>query len=135
MAAPAAAAIVPPVPLDHCLSVCGMSDANVDRFKTYHDFQNLDDLGMFRPKDAKDLCDSYNHRRQANHKLGMGVRRKLEALLYWLHDQRAHNLVINYAEWNNRLMMETVGNMEATNNEDATTSSPISVGKIDPDAG
>ena len=65
----------------------------------------------------------------------MGVRRKVDALLYWLGDQRAHNLVINYAEWNNLLMMEMAGNMEATNSEDTSTSSPIGVGKIDPDRG
>ena len=131
----AAAALVPPDPLDHCLSVCGMAQANANRFKTYHDFQTIDDIGMFKPKDAKDLIETYNHRRQANHKFGMGVRRKVEALLYWLDDQRAHNLVINYAEWNNVLMMEMASIMEATNNEDTSSSSPIGVGKIDPDAG
>jgi hypothetical protein len=98
-----------------------MTQQNADRFKTYHDFQTIGDIGMFKPKDAKDLIDTYNHRRQANHKFGMGVRRKVEALLYWIGDQRAHNVAINFAEWNDDLMMEMAGNMEATSSEDTTT--------------
>ena len=132
---PAALPLVPPDPLDHCLSVCGISQANIVRFRDHHGLAALDDLKLFKPKDSKDLCDSYNYRRNAAHKVGMVVRRKLEALIYWLRDHNVRNVAVNFAAWNDALMMTTIENMEATSSEADTTSSPITVGKIDPEAG
>ena len=131
----AAGPVVPPDPLDHCLSVCGISQANITRFKAHHGFATLDDLSIFQPKDCKDICDAYNSRRNAAHKVGMVARRKMEALIYWLRDHSVRSIAVNFAEWNDAVMLITVENMEATNSEAEMPSTPIVVLKIDPGAG
>ena len=123
----AAAPVVPPDPLDHCLSICGISQANITRFKAHHGFATLGDLSIFKPKDCKDICDAYNHRRAEANKVGMVARRKMEALIYWLRDHNVRNIAVNFAEWNDAVMLITVENMEATNSEAEMPSAPIDV--------
>jgi hypothetical protein len=80
--------------LRNILALCGMPNANnmpnneAAWFVLMHDITDVNDLAIFQTKDVSNMIKLWNQDAANNNtKLGMGVQKKVEALICWLANQ------------------------------------------------
>jgi hypothetical protein len=77
--------------LRNILNVCGMPNANnapKNCFVLMHDITDVHDLVVLQPKDVSKMRKLWNMDVVYNYtKLGMGIQKKVEALIWWSANQ------------------------------------------------
>jgi hypothetical protein len=80
---------------------CGMPNANnapnnvAACFVLMHDITDVNDLAVFQPKDVSKMIKLWNMDAANNTKLGMGIQKKVEALIWWSVNQGCCGLAIS----------------------------------------
>ena len=135
-----AAAAVPPaadplIEVRQVLDICGLAP-NVDRFITCHSLTSMDDFEYMNHDETHHVVKMFNDRaRDARHKLGFPVQKKLKGLLYWYQDKVRRQTPIVAAEFTMDVMRNAIRQCAVDESEKDSDKVEIKIGKIDTDLG
>jgi hypothetical protein len=104
--------------LQNILAVCGMQNTNnapnnvAARFVLTHDILDVNYLAVFQMKDVSHMIKLWNQDAANNNsKLGMGIQKKVEALIWWAANQCCRNLPIDLTTWTVQALMSASQSM------------------------
>jgi hypothetical protein len=98
-----------------------------------HDILDVNDLAVFQTKDVANMIKLWNQDAANNNsKLGMGIQKKVEALIWWAANQHRHNLLIDMTMWTVQALMSALQGMAIHNNTKAQlVPSELEPGKVE----
>jgi hypothetical protein len=116
--------------LQNILNIWGMPNANnapnnvAARFVLMHDITDVNDLAVFQPKDVSKMMKLWNMDvANNNKKLGMGIQKKVEALILWLANQHCCRLAIDMTTQTAQALMDASQGMAIHKNNEKSRES------------
>ena len=135
VAAVVGAVVDPLIDVRQVLTICGLG-TNVDRFVTCHSLTSMDDFEYMNHDETHHVVKMYNERcRDARHKLGFPVQKKLKGLLYWYQDKVRRQTLIEAADFTLDVMRDAIRQCAVDESEKDSDKVEIKIGKIDTDLG
>jgi hypothetical protein len=132
--------MVPPVmahPDIHAVfEICGFANVmDCTSIINNKDFQLIADFGILEDKDVFEMVKRLGNRMVAAGRVNVGVIevKKLQALCYWVHDQKKHGQGITQDDWDDDMVMVTIEKMCIEKGRDTGNVLVMDLGKFNPD--